>query len=330
MYYLNPMEEEKLGTGFNDLKKSPFNIEYLLFFLLNNDIKIYTEHSHLYDSAYLSYLKNVFNFNHQIEFLKEIKGCKNFWFYNLSHDENKLLNSKLTSYDIAARLNLYDHQHQKVSAAEELCFDIKEKVIVKSAFGFSGRGNKILSKSEFFSEKNRNWIKEIATKDGYVIVEEYLDRLVDFSILVDNRNKIFYKNIVGNFSEYQSTVFDSKLSLSQFFHDHKIEQHKVIKFQNKIEKIVSSFSELRAHMPYVIDCFIYKKRDHTFDIHPMCEISYRWTMGMVTYHLWKKYFSKCRSVQLSIVKNRNFRINSDSYLLGPQSLPINLLIKTIK
>ena len=198
----------------------------------------------------------------------------------------KVLNSKVTAYNISKKLGIELNKSQIIEQQTLMqCLEDGE-FLIKPEFGFSGKGIRKVNKDIKLDSSLK------------YILEPKLTRVRDFSIWIKPLSKEYiykvYENIVDKKFHYSGTVFKtSKINI-----DEKL-----------ILKIVEEYKLLGAESDFVIDCFIYHENGEE-RIRYLSEVNYRKTLGMV-FH-W--------------MNDQLFEGRMEKVLLGPSDKGSGLLV----
>jgi hypothetical protein len=201
----------------------------------------------------------------------------------------KKINSKVFSFQQGLPLHkstLIDNE----GALEHWIKNIEESFVLKTVFGFSAKGHRILNplKKKPDLAKLLIFCKAQWEKSYPVLLEPWVDRICDFSTqwVITQKKEILYlgatlcKNdreghYVGSVVGEEVLLFNDNLS--------HIQKHKL--FAKKLLKGI-------AHLGYFgnigLDAFLYREKPNHTVLHPLCEINARKTMGWVALQICKR------------------------------------------
>lgn len=288
----DPSEElEWLGKKTN----TPYVLDFLYFFL--EDETLATPYHYSRD-----YLKRVEQITSRVPKYKNfprsaLRDFKNYWYFPSYTKENFLqLSSKVYLSDFILKNRLNSHYIKTIKSSLDIFqleLENNKKYILKEDHHFAGRGNKIGSGEEiklFLSQKCDS------LNPNQFVIEEYLNRILDFSIAFINSKKIIiYENKVNKLGQYVGTIIDRRLvdSPSAFFEKIGINKIEIDKFNANLKSLTSFLASKLPEdisLSGSVDFFIYKDSAlNEWRIHPGCEFNARWTMGRVAWALFQKF-----------------------------------------
>ena len=162
----------------------------------------------------------------------------------------------------------------------------KEDIVVKAPWSSSGKGILFIPKGQM-SGKEEEGLSVILRKQGYVMVEKRLNRVLDFAMEFE-MDRLFHLNFLGysvfqtsRRGEYEGNKVASNSSLegmiakytgTGFLHE----------IREQLEKVVTTV----FHGKYVgylgVDMMIYEGESGEFGVQPCVEINLRYNMGIVS------------------------------------------------
>jgi ATP-grasp domain len=202
--------------------------------------------------------------------------------------QSKFINSKINQikWKDTLKINSLNSVLCTNKTEMEYCLSCLElPLVVKSEFGFSGRGNTIL--------KTETDIKNFSAKINYMfrgkpngfIIEEWKEeqKLLDFSGLFDVSSRVstflaVTKMLVDKFGVYRGSLIQKKFGESLIAGLQRV--------ANDTKRFNTSYSG-----PISIDGFTFKNNSET-KIQYMSEINYRYSMGRILYDLNEKIGTK--------------------------------------
>lgn len=309
---LDPTEE---CYWYGGLQKSPYSLDYLYFFIGNNGLA--TERK--FSETYLNLLRAYWKIEKDVT-REKIHSYRNFWYFDLyTKDQFLKFSDKVLLANYLKEIDAYEH---KVFIGNEIKQNLEiaeHPWYVKSSHGFSGRGNS-LKKS----------INALELHDGThnFVVEEYLNRKIDFAItLLENEKIIIYENIVSSGGQYLGTkfLFENTHDIEKFLASYNISKFKIDTFVFVFEKIRKFYCSQNFGKALIgsFDFFIYESKNE-LNIHPCCEFNPRWTMGRVAWEISQRY-RQHNSKAMSAVFNR-LQLE-DHHVLSPPEDKIKYQVK---
>lgn len=178
-------------------------------------------------------------------------------------------------------------------------------IVMKSAFGVSGRGMLRLSANDLHEKKTQGWISNALSKHHAIIVEPWFERVFDFSMQYEIHRQdsceVIFKggtklinDARGQFKGCQAShQFISGLppDIARFFNVH--ESQKAWSrdfFQHTLpELLASSLTDTPFEGPLGVDAFVFRDREGKLCLQPIVEINPRYTFGRLAVDL-------CRSL----------------------------------
>lgn len=171
-------------------------------------------------------------------------------------------------------------------------------LVGKALFGAAGQKNLRFSVSDF--EKARAWAARIIDRQGGVIVEPWLDRVMDFSIHYEvgqrSLRRLGFVQLIndrrGQFRAGVSTVkclhnIDS--DVAAFLMGSRGRPGALSAYDDVIPSVLlPAFQEAGYSGPVGIDALVYRDREDGLRLKPIVEINPRHTMGRLTWELMKQ------------------------------------------
>lgn len=224
-----------------------------------------------------SYLDQVRNFSGRKPRVVKKGNALNWWGPLTRPDQEKWLNSKITSTKLAIGEGWSE---AKILTKDQIRnLHVGTDLIVKDPFGMSGRGLVALQAG-----------KEIhlpASLPDQLIVEPRLDRKFDFSHFVFPDGKVIaYENIVDERFQYRGTIIEkSGQSTEDLSFAGLISAREWEKFHHALRKIREHYGT-DCPYGYSVDSFAYES-DGELRIYPLSEINARRTMGLLSYEFFR-------------------------------------------
>lgn len=197
------------------------------------------------------------------------------------------VNSKIFSFSNAPPLTKA-MLIRDMDEAERWARSFAGKKVLKSAYGLSGRGNKIVE--DHLDDKTRGFLKQQFDRGLAVIAEPWVERLFDFSTqwIIDKEKQIHYLGATICHNDAKGAYVQTEILPSHDIgstYDRHLVAHK--------EEALSTL-QLMASMGYFgnvgIDAMIYGDMSSA-KLHPIVEINARKTMGWLALAMQKKHFA---------------------------------------
>ncbi len=222
-------------------------------------------------------------------------------------------------------------------------------VLLKAPWSSAGRGHLRLIDGEW-SEISKSWLDKILAQQGGVVVEPWLDRVLDFSaqyeVTKDSVKLIGMTRVIndaagrylGTMVHHKWTIgLDSKLT-EFLFRNEKVMQLYKVEMPKRIKEMVSDdFSG-----NFGVDAMVFLHNGE-YRLRKVVEVNPRVTMGKAALELYQKFGSRgagfyqiLRKSKLGDIENWLTKLNvgaSDSHLEQKQSsfsIPINDPIQAIE
>jgi len=162
----------------------------------------------------------------------------------------------------------------------------KENIVVKAPWSSSGKGVLFIPKGQITC-KEEEVLSGILRKQGYVMVEKRLNRVLDFAMEFE-MDRLFHLNFLGysvfqtsRRGEYEGNTVASNSSLEGIIAKYTGTGF-LREIREQLEKVVTTV----FHGKYVgymgVDMMIYEDESGEFGIQPCVEINLRYNMGIVS------------------------------------------------
>ena len=197
----------------------------------------------------------------------------------------------------------------------------KENIVVKAPWSSSGKGVLFIPKGEITC-KEEEVLSGILRKQGYVMVEKRLNRVLDFAMEFE-MDRLFHLNFLGysvfqtsRRGEYEGNTVASNSSLEGIIAKYTGTGF-LREIRERLEKVVTTV----FHGKYVgymgVDMMIYEDESGEFGIQPCVEINLRYNMGIVSIALQRylqesvegvfniRFSPKAGEIMQSVEKNRD-------------------------
>lgn len=201
---------------------------------------------------------------------------------------HQLLFNKLPQYALPSPPVTVNSTH----AVEAYLATGKRPVVLKTPFSSSGRGVFWLRETTL-TNAERNWINGAIQRQGFVSLEQGLEKTVDFAMefYSDGAGSICYEGL-SIFDTEQKGAYNGNILASQA-ELHKelvsiIGEHKLNEIKRTVAETLQSVYS-HTYKGYLgVDMLLYK-RDGQIAIHPCVEVNMRFTMGLVALRLFERY-----------------------------------------
>ncbi|MCX8000321.1 MAG: hypothetical protein N3A69_15445 [Leptospiraceae bacterium] len=281
-----------LGTN---LKIKSDSLEYLFAPLLKTEDELFL--SHKPNAQFLNYLSE--HLKKEIPITNQITASKNLVEWGIIHKKkngvfiynkeiiahHKKISSKLEQSSI--REKYYPHLPKrflisKISDLEKLISKLNFPVLLKPNYSLSGVGSFVFQNID----ELRSSLKDLELENRTYFLEEWKEKIFDFSALCDSKKGFFCltKMKVDSKGKYRG---------SEVFSDARIEKEYA-----KILEILEKNNFL-PEGKFSIDGFAYKQNGQEY-YNYISEINPRWTMGWLLIHL-KEIFGE--NIQIEFIRN---------------------------
>lgn len=309
--------EDALSGVVNEKRSLSIISEFeYIYFLVNKDENSMMKNHREYSQEYLNHLRK---FGMKIpKFNSNSNDCSPWW-GSLHNKELKiLLNSKTKVRHIFDEILAQFPQLLNTIEEQEIDLFLKtspyEKYVIKSAFGVSGSGNRILERSEV-----KKHILDLKGED--YLLEPFYERTYDIGITIESRDNIFYvRNFNGLYGRFSGGELITKQKMINLLKPLGLNLDDLIDYYKERLLLLGVFDSIQ------IDTFFFKDFDGTMRFMPMCEINYRKTMGLVIKSLeeslghgrWFIVPKKIKEEQyFDILKSIDARFGDDVFVTSP-------------
>ncbi|MFK8138361.1 MAG: DUF455 family protein [Bdellovibrionales bacterium] len=219
--------------------------------------------------------------------------CKDFINHHPQYSEFLISCEKL-----AIEVDQYEHLKKKI-------MQMHYPLVLKEQLALSGRGIRVL-KTERDLEKAKTWIDSKFNTGEKLLLENYFDRKMDFSIQIDTRRPS-KKLKIARFISGEDCSYKGGY-VRRILDDLPVEVLSLwsnptdsdSSFQNCLSDlrdfVLKRFLKLGYYGKMGIDCFIYKDARGQLRLKPLVEINLRSNMGSLKVDLVKKIHPKASGV----------------------------------
>jgi len=294
--------------------------EYV-FFLVNKEPCILKNLKN-YSENYLNKLKELNFYIPQLS--PEVTVCENWWGSRKNIELERKLNSKITSAEIATKLNC-GFQNGKIveslEAVQEYVNNLPfKKYILKNPFSFSGIGHTLFEKEQ---------IPLIKFNQPFLL-EPVFDRVFDLGVTFQmNDGKFNRMFMVENFNNSKGSF---KGGMGAKSVDKFIEiifnkyQFNLTPFLEKYNEIFEHYLSMGAKSNVQIDSFVYKDEfDQSLKLYQLVEVNYRKTMGLVIQGLAEHF--EANFIEWRITHTSEYENNPEYLKLSPENNKFNSYLR---
>ena len=162
----------------------------------------------------------------------------------------------------------------------------KEDIVVKAPWSSSGKGILFIPKGQMTC-KEEEVLSGILRKQGYVMVEKRLNRVLDFAMEFE-MDRLFHLNFLG-YSVFQTSrrgEYEGNRVASNSSLEGMIAKYTGTGFLHEIREQLEKVVMTVFHGKYVgylgVDMMIYEDESGEFGVQPCVEINLRYNMGIVS------------------------------------------------
>jgi hypothetical protein len=228
------------------------------------------------------------------------------------NDDHKSLYERSTSLDLLHKILRNDPPDWfidqkfcgvKAGSFDEIEFMLKDhaSIVLKAPVSSSGRGIQIIRKQDL-NASNKQWISGVFKQQNYLIVEPFIEKLVDisFQFEVTNNSEVLYHGftvfITNSNGQYKGTLIHPDLKTI-------IPEEDIVELQDKIDSTAGILKEAlkesdftRLYRGYLgIDALFFKDQNKLM-MQPCIELNCRTNMGILSIFLEKKIDQKISGI----------------------------------
>ena len=199
------------------------------------------------------------------------------------------------------------NQKELVQAAATLAAMGHAEGVAKAPFGAAGQKNQKFSTADPVTLQP--WATRMMAHQGAVVVEPWLDRVLDFSVQYDSAPSALHR--VGfvqlqndRRGQFQACVAGSKFcrglspEITRFLMNGALSL-----YEKEIpEKLIPLLSGAKYVGPVGIDAFVHRMADGTLALRPVVEMNPRFTMGRLTWELMRRVAAG-RTVRFELIRS---------------------------
>ena len=202
-----------------------------------------------------------------------------------------------------------------------------DEVVVKAPFGASGRGLSVINSGEKFDGSIQRQMERLLEKQGEVLVEPWLRRVLDFSVqyeMVDaGLRRLGLVRLENNHrGQFQSCVVGTKFcqgmptELARFLMEYALPIYD--EGSQLVQLIEERLQQVGYRGPVGVDAFVYRSKEDELILRQVCEVNPRYTMGRLTLELSKRV-APGHSVKFEILKKQS-KVSDEETELDQQGL----------
>ena len=205
--------------------------------------------------------------------------------------------------------------------AEILLLSEKRNIVVKAPWSSSGKGVLFIPKGQM-TGKEEEVLSGFLHKQGYVMVEKRLNRVLDFAMEFE-MDRLFHLNFLG-YSVFQTShrgEYEGNRVASRARLEGMIARYTGIgllrEIREQLEKVLSTVFHGKYAGCLGVDMMIYENESGGFSVQPCVEINLRYNMGIVSIALQRflqeevegvftiRFSPKPGEIMQSVEKNRD-------------------------
>lgn len=291
-------EQRLFNNHFSNIQSNKMSQEFeFLIFLINPEMTVFTTKK--YSDEYLKKIQLLTGVKPKIT--TNSKGVKGWCAEYENLEVLKKLQLKENTLKLLLDKNLIDLKISFIKSMD----DVEEGYLYKFSKSLSGGGH-------MYFPKHSTKIKKLLDSGETLIKEKDLERVFDFSTLVQN-GKILgrYENEVDEFFQYKGSIIGEEFVLpSNLEKEYNQSISALLDYTKEHQNILS------------IDSFTYLSAKG-LKLFPACEINVRKTMGFSATQLKRLYFPNLKVMKFGLKKNT---LSNDSKVRIQTDLPKNTLL----
>jgi len=187
-----------------------------------------------------------------------------------------------------------------------------DEVVIKNPYGVSGRGFIIIKSGKKVESSVRSQAERVLEKQGEVLVEPWLTRVLDFSVQYEMEDTGLRRIGIIRLEndrrgQFRACVCGTKFcqgmpsELARFMMEKALP---VYEQQSQLTRLLEErLQQVGYRGPVGIDAFVYRTENEELTLRQVCEVNPRYTMGRLTLELSKKV-APGHSVKFEIVKKK--------------------------
>ncbi len=266
-------------------------LEDLISYTENKKRKYYSLQAWGFEENVFAVSQNSIFYENNLKDLQELKNYSSKIFAS-EMNKNYIKMFPQDSYlqqEFSVKMNSNEAQEQL-----PILLQTYNKLILKAKFGSSGQNNLVIHLDSW--QNNQSKIQKFLKENFEFVVEEFLDRVFDFSMQFEKSSKEikflsaqrFLTSPDGHFRgcvirkfDFMFTPDELELYYKKDFKEYI--QECGLRLQNFLQ---DNFSNFAYNGPICIDCFVYKKNNSYF-LKPIVEINLRNSFGRLALKLTK-------------------------------------------
>ena len=209
-----------------------------------------------------------------------------------THDERKLLSKTLI---VQSRLRWAQKQLISSSLVGHVIYKLPDlstypyPYVIKAAYSASGRHRRIILSTP--TNEDELWIEKVLKQHGAAIIEPWLDKVVDLSVVIDGDKTRLFRFINHKNAAYQAHILAPALTgldsvLSQPIRRFPGGPKGLL--QQITEELSYISTEHQYNGPMAVDMILFRDIHGNIKLHPLVEINARYTMGHIAAKLQKR------------------------------------------
>ncbi len=213
----------------------------------------------------------------------------------------KALARQTAQLDWVAQDDIYGRRVSDLAALRQTRQDFAATgyadIVCKAPFGTAANGLRCLLAGESIAPPLLQWLEQIISQQGSLIVEPWLERVFDFSVQFEMRPQglklVGYtrleNNRRGQFKGILTNAFCKGLSpeLVRFLMERIEGRPRLYHFYETIlaPQLYEALQAVHFSGPLGLDAFVYRAPDGTLQLKPVVELNPRYTMGRIAHEL---------------------------------------------